>query len=500
MTKPATQILQRTSDPVTVIRLTDGVIIDINDALPAATGRPPRELVGRPANDLFVGIGPISSALICSSFSDLGAIADVPIGVRTRSGDLRIGQLSVQVTDVQAQRDAVCRIQDLRDPTARERRLAAREELSRVLHRREPWPDAATSALDAVGRHLRWDFGALWQIDRGAGTLRCEAVWRTPWAGLEWLEERALRTSIPRDAGLLLARTWSSGEPTWVSDAAADPEFRRWFGEGGKLTGGRFALPAFSSGQVVGVVEFASTEIRHPDEELLRMAGEFAELFGQLIYHGRPMSVVAPGAGHGPEAMPASADIDGARLETVSTALREVAGIVGAIADVLERSRLARGHGQAAEFAGELATEVGKLNRILDDAAIPGGDLPPHAISELPTGLTLKAVSQRTGIPAATLRTWERRYRFMRPIRSASGYRLYSERDIARILDVKYLLQRGVRIGAAMAAVTDTAAQPGPVRTGNAREASANIGGGGSSDARSQLGQAGRLSTRVWES
>jgi DNA-binding transcriptional MerR regulator len=462
MNEPVTQILQRTSDPVAVIRLADGVIVDINDALPAATGRPPRELVGRPANDLFVGIGPTSSALIYSSFSDLGAIADVPIGVRTRSGDLRIGQLFVRVTDVQAQRDAVCRIRDLRDPTARERRLAAREELSRVLHHRGPWPDAATSALDAVGRQLRWDFGALWPIDRRAGALRCEAVWRTPWAGLERLEERALRTSIPRDAGLLLARTWSSGEPAWVSDAAADPEFRRWIGENGKLVGGHFTLPAFSGGQVVGVVEFASIQIRDPDEELLQMAGELGELFGKLIDHGRPVSVVAPSAGYGPEAMPVSADLDAARLDTVSTALRDVAGIVGAIADALERSRFARGHGQAADLTGELATEVGKLNRILDDAAIPGGDLPPHAISELPTGLTLKAVSQRTGIPAATLRTWERRYRFMRPIRSASGYRLYSERDIARILQVKYLLQRGVRIRAAMAAVTDATAQPGP--------------------------------------
>ena len=461
MNEPATQIRQPTSDPVAVIRLADGLIVDINDALPAATGRPSRELVGRPANELFVGIGPTSSALIRTAFSDLGAIADVPIGVRMRSGDLRIGHLSVRVTDLQAQRDAVCRIRGLRDPTARECLLAAREELSRVVHHRGPWPDAATSALDAVGRHLRWEFGALWQIDRGARALRCEAVWRTPWAGLEWLEERALRTSIPPDAELLVARTWSSGEPTWVSDATADPEFRRWLGEGGKLVGGRFTLPAFSSGRLVGVVEFATTEIRHPDEELLRMAGELGELFGQLISHGRPVSVVAPGTGHGPEAMPTSAGIDGAQLATVSTALRDLAGIVGAIADVLERSRLARGHGQAADLAGELVTEVGKLNRILDDAAIPGGDRPSHAESELPTGLTLKAVSQRTGIPAATLRTWERRYRFMRPIRSASGYRLYSERDIARILHVKYLLQQGVRIGAAMAAVTNATAQPG---------------------------------------
>jgi MerR family transcriptional regulator, light-induced transcriptional regulator len=77
----------------------------------------------------------------------------------------------------------------------------------------------------------------------------------------------------------------------------------------------------------------------------------------------------------------------------------------------------------------------------------------------IPTGLTLKAVSKRTGIPAATLRTWERRHGFLRLVRSASGYRLssgyrlYGEPEIAQILQVKYLLGEGVRIGEAIATV-----------------------------------------------
>jgi PAS domain S-box-containing protein len=452
MEPAAAQIVQHTPDPAVVIRLADGVIVDVNAALSAVIGRSAQELVGRPADDLFVGIGPTSSALISSSFSDLGSIADVTIGLRTGSGELRIGRLSALVMDVEAQRDAVCRIHDVRDPTARERRLAAREELTRILDRRGPWPDAATSALDAVGRQLGWDFGAFWRVDQSSRTLRCAAVWRAPWADLEQLEELTWRRRLPPDTELL-GRTWSNGEPAWVSDAAADPEFRQWFGEGAKPVGGRIAFPASARGRVVGVVEFASTKIRSPDEELLRMTGELGELFGRLIEYGSPPSVVAPGTA------PASADIDGSQLETVSSALRDLAGIVGAIADVLERSRLARSQAEAPELVGELAAEVGKLNRVLDEAKVPGGDVPPQVPPGLPAGLTLKAVSRRTGIPAATLRTWERRYGFMRPTRSSSGYRLYGERDIARILRVKYLLQQGLRISAAMTAVIDAAEQ-----------------------------------------
>lgn len=74
--------------------------------------------------------------------------------------------------------------------------------------------------------------------------------------------------------------------------------------------------------------------------------------------------------------------------------------------------------------------------------------------------LTLTAVSRRTGIPAATLRTWERRYGFVRPVRSARGYRLYGEEEILRILQVKYLREQGVRISDAMAALAGTADAP----------------------------------------
>ena len=107
----------------------------------------------------------------------------------------------------------------------------------------------------------------------------------------------------------------------------------------------------------------------------------------------------------------------------------------------------------------ELARSVDRLSRLLKDLA--EADQPEPAApredggeeGELSAGLTLKAVSERTGIPAATVRTWERRYRFIQPTRSSSGYRIYGEEDIARILEVKRLLDQGVRISEAMAAV-----------------------------------------------
>ena len=63
----------------------------------------------------------------------------------------------------------------------------------------------------------------------------------------------------------------------------------------------------------------------------------------------------------------------------------------------------------------------------------------------------LKAVVQETGIKPDTLRAWERRYGLPEPQRTASGHRLYTERDVATL---KWLVARqddGLTISRAVA-------------------------------------------------
>lgn len=62
-----------------------------------------------------------------------------------------------------------------------------------------------------------------------------------------------------------------------------------------------------------------------------------------------------------------------------------------------------------------------------------------------------KAVVQRTGIAAPTLRAWERRYTILAPERTQNDYRLYSERDIALIGWLKGRVDAGMSISQAIA-------------------------------------------------
>ncbi|WP_051654986.1 MerR family transcriptional regulator [Deinococcus marmoris] len=57
---------------------------------------------------------------------------------------------------------------------------------------------------------------------------------------------------------------------------------------------------------------------------------------------------------------------------------------------------------------------------------------------------TASEVETQTGVPAATLRQWERRYGFPRPVRDANGYRLYSPGDVRDIGIMLEHQRRGV--------------------------------------------------------
>jgi DNA-binding transcriptional MerR regulator len=65
-------------------------------------------------------------------------------------------------------------------------------------------------------------------------------------------------------------------------------------------------------------------------------------------------------------------------------------------------------------------------------------------------GLSIGELAQRTGVPAATLRSWEDRYGFPRPKRMAGGHRRYSEGDITRIDQILRLRASGLSLQAAI--------------------------------------------------
>lgn len=77
-------------------------------------------------------------------------------------------------------------------------------------------------------------------------------------------------------------------------------------------------------------------------------------------------------------------------------------------------------------------------------------------------GLSIGELAQRTGVPAATLRSWEDRHGFPRPLRRAGGHRRYQDGDVALIGEVLRLRASGMSLQAAIgqAVAREVAAEP----------------------------------------
>ena len=75
---------------------------------------------------------------------------------------------------------------------------------------------------------------------------------------------------------------------------------------------------------------------------------------------------------------------------------------------------------------------------------------------------TIKQAAMRTGVDASLIRAWERRYGVVRPARTAGGYRLYGDDEIARLRSMRDLIDRGWSAAQAAVAVMESANAGGP--------------------------------------
>jgi PAS domain S-box-containing protein len=128
--------------------------------------------------------------------------------------------------------------------------------------------------LGAIAGGLGWHYGGAWLPQ--AGVVRCVAVWAAPEAAGFAAASRGL-TLAPGEG--LPGRVQASGEPAWIPDVAADPNFpRRAAAEGLHCA---FAVPLGGG----GALEFLTTAAAPPDGDLLRTLASLGRRIGQWLEH-----------------------------------------------------------------------------------------------------------------------------------------------------------------------------------------------------------------------
>jgi PAS domain S-box-containing protein len=258
----------------------DGVFRTGNASAERILGLPPEELAGRSLTDgrwrtihedgspflpdeypaaITLATGQACSSVVMGVYRPDGRLRWVDINSRPLTPDGTPNPSAVVVS-----------FSDITERKRAEERLTAQYAVTRVLVESRSLEDAVPKIMQAVGQNLEWDCGVFWRVDRNASLLRCLDQWHAWNAGVESFLEKTWALTFNADEGLP-GRIWASGKTAWITDVAYDANFPRQRLASEVGLHGAFGFPVRVGGEVEGVIELYSRQIRVPDEQLLKM-------------------------------------------------------------------------------------------------------------------------------------------------------------------------------------------------------------------------------------
>jgi PAS domain S-box-containing protein len=173
-------------------------------------------------------------------------------------------------------------LQDITERKRAEHRQVAQHAVTEILAEAATLEEATPRILEVVGEALAWDVGTLWRADRDAGVLRCVEIWHTESIAIPEFEAASRQSVLAPGIGLP-GRVWSSREPAYISDVVRDANFLRAAVAARALLHAALGVPILLGGEVLGVMEFFSQEVRQPDRDLLAVMAIIGSQIGQFI-------------------------------------------------------------------------------------------------------------------------------------------------------------------------------------------------------------------------
>ncbi len=141
---------------------------------------------------------------------------------------------------------------------------------ARALAESDTLEHAAPVMLKAICDALGWQYGAIWEVDRGRNVLQCVATWHPSALPCEEFAAISRETHLAPGVGLP-GRVWSTREPAWIPDVTLDPNFPRAPAATRADLHAAFGLPILQGSNVLGVMEFFSRDTLQPTSNLLAM-------------------------------------------------------------------------------------------------------------------------------------------------------------------------------------------------------------------------------------
>jgi signal transduction histidine kinase/DNA-binding response OmpR family regulator len=231
-------------------------------------------------------------------------------------------------------------------------RLATQYAVTRALAESAALDAAGPRILRAVCEHLQWNVGALWYVDAPAGVLRCATLWHMPSVEVPRFEETSRQRTFEPGIGLP-GRVWASQRAAWIPDVVQDSNFPRAPIADKEGLHGAFGFPVVLNGDVLGVIEFFSHEIRQPDEDLLQMMTVIGAQIGQFMDRKR--------------AEQALREADRRKDEFLATLAHELRNPLASICNAIELTKRAVEDELVEQARGMMERQVAQMVRLVDD-------------------------------------------------------------------------------------------------------------------------------------
>ena len=181
-----------------------------------------------------------------------------------------------------------------------DKRLTAEYIAARVLLDATSIEEAASRILQAICESLGWEHGTLLVVDYENDCLRCAQTWSVSESRFPEFRASTHQMTFRRGIGLP-GRVWKSAAPAWIPDVVADSNFPRAPIAAREGLHAAFGFPILLRGDVFGVMEFFSREIREPDEHLLPMLTTVGNQIGMFIERQRAQAELSRFFGLSPD-------------------------------------------------------------------------------------------------------------------------------------------------------------------------------------------------------
>jgi PAS domain S-box-containing protein len=174
--------------------------------------------------------------------------------------------------------------------------LQSQRELAACLIEGDSLDKVAPAFLSTVAKLLRWEAGALWEVEEGRSALRFVSGWSVPDLDAEPLWRLSRELSFERGTGLP-GRAWQEGEIAWAPRFSEDPSYPRrgTSADLGLEAALAMPVPLGQPEETLAVAEFHTRSFNSHSEELMALLAGFADQLATFIARRRAETKIEAG-------------------------------------------------------------------------------------------------------------------------------------------------------------------------------------------------------------